>query len=165
MSPIIAKDSGGNMFDPAPEGLHRCVCADVIDLGMQPSFDKTSEVHKIKFVWQTEDQNPKTKERYQIRSTYLTVSLNEKSNLSKLLEGWRGKIFTPEERRDGFDVETLKGVNCQIQVIHAESASGRKFGKVQAIIPPPKGVPPLMIEGYVRYGGEDASADSTAFPN
>lgn len=162
---IIAKDSGSNMFDPAPEGLHRCVCADVIDLGMQPNFQKTAEVHKIKFVWQTEDVNPKTKERYQIRSTYLTVSLNEKSNLSKLLEGWRGKVFTPEERRAGFDVETLIGVNCQIQVIHAESAGGRKYGKAQAVVPPPKGVPPLTIEGYTRYtGGDDAADDSTSFP-
>ena len=143
--PIIAKDSGGTMFDPAPQGVHRAVCCDVIDLGEQDT--KFGRKHKVRIVWETEEENPSTRERYQVRSTY-TLSLNEKSSLSRDLESWRGRKFTDEERRKGFDLSSLIGSNCQLQVIHNESSNGRTYANIQTVIPPQKGVDALVPRDY-----------------
>jgi hypothetical protein len=163
---IIAKTSGESMYDPAPEGLRRCVCADVIDQGIVEGF-QGKPTHKVTIVWQTEDVNPKTGERYQVRNKY-TLSLHEKSNLSQHLEAWRGKKFTAEERKDGFDLEKLIGANCQIQVVHEESKSnpGRFYAAIQSIMAPRPDDPEIEVDNYTRYtGGSDANSgqDRPAF--
>ena len=84
----MAKDSGG-AFTPAPEGLHRAVCVDVIDRGILPGY-QGKETHKIDILWQIEARDPEAdNERFRVLKRY-TLSLNEKSNLSKDLEAWRG---------------------------------------------------------------------------
>lgn len=67
----------------------------------------------------------------------LTVSLDEKSNLRKLLQSWRGKTFTPEELK-GFDLRNVLGVGGQVQIIHKSTDRGT-YGKVNTVIPLPKG--------------------------
>lgn len=145
---IVAVDSGAN-FLPAPAGTHQAVCVDVIDEGMQPGFEGAKPVHKISIVWQIPEENPETQRRFEIRKWY-TLSLNEKSNLSKDMESWFGKAFTELQRTAGWDVEQVIGYNCQMSIIHKLQDSGKVRATITAIMGLPKGVPPLVAMDYVR---------------
>jgi hypothetical protein len=142
---IIARDNQKE-FTPAPEGLHQSVCVDVIDLGMVETQWGLKPLVAIR--WQTESIDPETNKRFQVQNRY-NLSLNEKSNLRKHLEAWRGKKFTAEELK-GFDLENLLGANCQLQLVHNISDNGRTFANVQAIVPLGKGMTKMRPEEYVR---------------
>ncbi len=150
--PLIVKESE-NHFEPAPPGLHRAVCVDVVDMGLLES--PFGVKHKIKEVWQTEARN-KDKERFQVRQVY-TASLADGSNLRRDLESWRGRPFTGEELK-GFDIEKLLGVNCQISVSHATSKKGRTFAKLTAVVPADKKAQKLLPEKYEREPWADEKA-------
>jgi hypothetical protein len=116
---------GGKNSDyiPAPEGTFSAVCCDVVDLGMlEVTFGgKTKEQHKIWIVWQIEEVMADNRP-YTVRKRY-TLSLHEKASLRKDLESWRGRAFTASEL-EGFDVETVLGVACMLNVIHAAGSQG-----------------------------------------
>ena len=63
-------------------------------------------------------------------SQFYTVSLHEKSKLRADLEAWRGRKFTATEL-DGFDLGTVIGAYCMIQVVHDETG---KYANVQTIM-------------------------------
>ena len=147
--PIVAKKEKRE-FENAPEGLWPGVCCDVIDLGMVNGFQGKLQ-HKVRVVWQIEERDSKQK-RFRVSERY-TLSLHEKSGLSKMLEAWRGRKFTSEER-DGFDLEKLIGVNCQVQTIH-NLKDDDVFVNVQAVVPYPKGAVALRVEDYVRQVDRD----------
>jgi len=159
--PIIAKDNRRE-FTPAPEGLHQGVCVDVIDLGLLPT--PWGEKQKVELRWQLE-ATQETGPRFMVTNRY-TLSLNEKATLRQHLEAWRGKRFTKEEL-EGFDLEKLLGVNCQLQVVHTLSDQGRTFANVQAIVPLGKGMVKLRPAEYTRViertaaTGPGASDDAT----
>jgi hypothetical protein len=143
--PIIAKKPESS-FTPAPEGLHHAVCVDVIDLGVLQT--NWGDKHKVRIVWQIEEQHPETQQRFTVRKQY-NLSLHEKATLRKDLESWRSRKFTDEELR-GFDLEKLLGVNCQVQVVQDINEEGSIYSNVQTVVPPPKNVPRLASLAYVR---------------
>jgi hypothetical protein len=146
MSPIIVSYAKRN-FEPAPEGLHRAVCVDVVDLGVQPT--DWGEKHKVSIRWLIEEKDMSGKQ-YMVSSRY-TLSLDKKANLRKVLETWRGRKFTAEELA-GFDLEKLIGANCQLQVSHSDpSEDGTVYANVQAVVPAVQGLPYLDVpRDYVR---------------
>lgn len=143
--PIYAREPESK-FSTCPEGLHQAVCVDVVDLGTMTTA--WGEKPKVRIVWQTEEIDPSTTRRYEVRAMF-TLSLSEKATLRKHLESWRGRKFTTAELR-GFDLENLIGVNCQIQVIHNVSDDGRTFANVQAIVPTNPKAPKLAPSDYMR---------------
>lgn len=158
--PLIIKQDGTH-FEPAPPGLHRAVCVDVVDLGLVEG--KFGAKHKIKLVWQLEKRN-KQGERFQARATY-TASLFEGSNLRRDLEAWRAKNFTEKELA-GFDVEKLIGINCQLSLKQAVSKStGRTYAQVTAVLPAEKGAVKLAAEDYEREPWADEKPAPVAPPN
>lgn len=149
--PIIAKDNRKE-FTPAPEGLHQAVCVDVVDLGTQST--PWGEKLQVDLRWQLEDVDPETERRFMVSKRY-TLSLNEKATLRQHLEAWRGRKFTPQELQ-GFDLEVLLGVNCQVQVVHVLTEKGNLFANVQAIVPLGKGMTKIRPgEDYVRVKDRD----------
>lgn len=129
------------------EGLYRAVCIDVVELGMQETPWGSKEM--VALHWALEEKNPDTGKPFEVRARY-NRSLNEKSNLYKTLTLWRGRKFTPQELQR-FDLDTLIGVNCQVQIVHNLDTEGRTWANVQAVIKAPKGVPPLTAPSdYVR---------------
>lgn len=156
---IIAKASGGN-FTPAPAGAHSAVCVDVVDLGVVTTeySGKKKSQHKIRVVWQLaedmEDGKPfMASKRY-------TLSLHEKATLRKELESWRGRAFTEDELR-GFDVETVIGVPCFINIVQ-ESKGGTTYSNVTSIMKLPKGVVTMKQRDYVRVQDRDPKAAQDA---
>lgn len=142
---IIAKETRKE-WAQAPEGLWPAVCVDIIELGLVETAWGKKE--KVRLVWQIEERNPDTNKPFEIRRDF-GLSLSEKSHLRPFLEAWRGKKFLKEEL-DGFDLERLIGVNCQIQIIQNLTEEGRIYSNVQAVVPYPKGIPRMRAVDYVR---------------
>ncbi len=124
---VIVKKTGD--FVPPPQGVHAAVCVDVADKGVVET--PWGPKHKISIVWELEAKMPDGKPF--LASKWYTAALNDKSNLFKDLQSWRGKAFTPEEL-NGFDVEKVIGASCQLVIVHAAKKDGSVRGNVTAIV-------------------------------
>jgi hypothetical protein len=76
--------------------------------------------------------------------------MNEKSNLRKDLESWRGRGFTEQECK-AFDITKLLGVPCMLNVIHKTNNKGNKYATIGSISPIPKGLecPPQVNKSFM----------------
>jgi hypothetical protein len=138
---ITATDSGGKDFKKVPPGVHFAICNMVVDLGIQETTFKgqAKQQHKVYIRWEVPDERvtyEKDGEKIEgpcsIGSTY-TLSLSEKSKLRPLLENWRGKLFTAQELR-GFDITTIAGKCCQVQVQHSTGSDGKTYANVAGVM-------------------------------
>lgn len=157
---IIATAGGdGKPFTPAPEGVHQAVAVDVIDLGLKPNpFKPGAQQHKIDIAWQIAEKRDDGKP-FLVYKRY-TLSLNEKATLRHDLESWRGRPFTRDEEM-GFDVESIIGANCLVNVQHKKSQDGTKtFANVMSVMPLLKNMPKIAAEGYERKTPEQAAPES-----
>jgi hypothetical protein len=160
--PIIARKKSGE-YSTAPEGLWQAVCCDVVDLGEVET--QWGNKPMVRICWIIEEVDPKTGMNYLVSQRY-TLSLHEKSRLRPMLEAWRSRKFTDEEL-EGFDLEKLIGVNCQVQVIHNLSSQGGTFANVQAVVPAGRSAAKMTVpETYIRVcdreDKESASDDRTS---
>jgi hypothetical protein len=154
--PIIAK--AGPTFTPAPAGAHASICVDVIDKGvLEVTYQgKTKQQHKIDIVWQIgEDMDDGRPFRVQKR---YTLSLHEKAALRKDLESWRGRAFA-EAELEGFDVESIVGVACLLNVIHKLSGGGLPYANVSTVMRLPKGMDAPTARDYVRMIDREAKEE------
>jgi hypothetical protein len=150
MALIAKQPEGGSDFEPIPEGQYVARCYRVIDLGTQENeyMGEIKYLPKVMVTWEILD-DPKMGDGrpFSISKTY-TLSLHEKSNMFKDLTSWRGKTFTKDELL-GFDITSLVGAYCQIQVVHNTSKDGsRTFANINAIMGTkerPKGVNPDAV--------------------
>ena len=62
--------------------------------------------------------------------------MNEKANLRKHLEGWRGKNFTDAEAED-FDLASVLGKPCMLIVSESENG-GKTYSNIASVGPMPK---------------------------
>lgn len=143
---FVASDNGGGDFKKVPQGVHMARCYSLVDMGTQlvRSQHGDKELHKIRIAWELfgedDDGKPLTVERdgvvlpMTISKSY-TLSLNEKANLRKDLESWRGKAFTDDEAK-GFDITKLLNAYCMINVTHSET-NGKTYANVASITPIP----------------------------
>lgn len=129
-------------FEKAPVGMQQAVCAFVHDIGTQVSeYQGKVITHKQVIIsWELSEKMTQGENQGKpfMVSKYYTLSLNEKSNLRKDLESWRGKAFT-EQELEGFDLEKLIGANCFLNVTATESDKR----KISAITPMARGMQPI----------------------
>lgn len=160
--PIIASTKGENgaTFQPAPAGVHQAVCVDVVDLGVLDVTwqGQTKRQHKVNLAWQINEDRDDGKP-FLVFKRY-TLSLHEKAGLRKDLESWRGRKFTREEEM-GFDLESIIGANCLLNVTHNE-VGDRTYANVVSIMPLAKGMPILHARDYVRKVEREASGSEVA---
>ena len=139
--PIIAKNEGS--FQQPPPGMQQAVCAFVFDIGTQVGEykGKRREVHKVIVSWELAEKMPDGDFAGMpfMVSRYYTLSLNEKSNMRKDLESWRGRAFSEEELK-GFDIEKLVGANCFLNLVRNENDKT----VVSAITQLPKGTTKIV---------------------
>jgi hypothetical protein len=141
--PIFAKR--GKNFIPSPEGLWQGVCVDVEDLGLQQT--SYGEKDKVRLTFQITERTSEGR-RHAPRKPF-TNTLHEKSTLRRYVEVLEGRSLSTKELQD-YDLETLLGKNCQVQVEHAQGRDGQTYANVQTIVPLSKGTPPIEPEQYVR---------------
>ncbi len=146
---MIVKDEAD--FEAMPTGVVQAVCSAIHDLGMQPGYMGKIQ-HKVAIVWEVDEVRKEgdfAGKRFIVCKTY-TVSLNERSNLSKDLEGWRGTVFTPEQR-EGFDLDMVLNHNCNLNMVAKTNDSGKTYTNVASISGLLKGQKKMKPEqpGYV----------------
>jgi hypothetical protein len=136
---IIAKTSGGGDFEPLPLGVTQAVCVFVEDIGTHESnfSGQVLQKHQIVICWELAEKMADG--RPFMISKFYTLSLHEKATLRKDLENWRGKPFTEAELA-GFDVETLRGVNCMLNIVEHKKQDGTLTQKIGSIMPMIKGM-------------------------
>jgi hypothetical protein len=136
--------------DPVPAGTHHAVCYGVIAVGTQPS-EKFTARPKIIVCFEIPSERITIKDQDLPRgiSKRYTLSLNEKSNLRKDLQSWRGKPFTPTEL-DGFDVSKVIGSNCLISVLHSDRA-GAVYADISGISALPRQMASVRPENQPLY--------------
>lgn len=116
---IIAK-SAETSYPKVPIGVHKARCVKVIDLGTQKQEygGEISWKRQILVIWELPEEL--NNDQPMTISKFYTLSLHEKSNLGKDLTSWRGRPFTETEKQ-GFDVEKLIGITCQVNVMHKDN--------------------------------------------
>ncbi|KKN26518.1 hypothetical protein LCGC14_0873800 [marine sediment metagenome] len=125
-----------------PAGTHHAVCYSIVDLGTQVGdyMGKPKSQWKIRIGWEF----PQVRIDYEVEgvmknvprvySKEYTLSLHEKANLTKDLIAWRGRLFTLKEWGGGFDVFSMLGENCLIQIVHQVNQAGTKtYAKVASV--------------------------------
>jgi hypothetical protein len=167
---ILARDSGNTEFEKCPLGVWPAIAVDVIDLGevetpfkweKGPLAGQTKIQHQIQVVWQvdaeTEDETPARREDGTMHrlSKFYNLTLNENATLRKDLDRWRGKPFTNEQLEQGWDVESIIGAQCQLNVV--ENDKGKVV--VESVLPRGRRDPALEADEYQREmdrpGGRD----------
>ena len=139
---LTVSQKGGSTFPPIPDGTYPAVCYMVVDLGQQISeqFGDMGKQVLIGWVIPSETITIDGEEKPRAVTSQYKLSLNAKSRLYSDLISWRGKEFTKAEL-DAFDLTSILGAPCMISVTTKESAAGKKFTKVKAVIGLPKGMP------------------------
>ncbi len=137
---LTVNSGSASTIAPIDEGTHLGVCNMIVDLGMQYNETYKNSSRKVLIGWEIPgetielDDGPHTRT---ISKRY-TASLNESANLRQDLAAWRGRDFTAQEL-EAFDLRTILGKSCLINVIHKESA-GKTYANIQNIMALPKGM-------------------------
>lgn len=159
-TPMKFPVNGGGDFKRAPAGSHLAVCNMVVDLGLQPgSRMYPAPKHKVYIRFEIpaerieyEKDGHKAEGPLTIGSFY-TASMNEKAQLRKHLESWRGRGFTDEQAAD-FDVATILGKPCMLSVVENDEG-GKTYSNIANISAIPKGIEAPKAENKLIYYGPD----------
>lgn len=140
---FFVEDKGN--FESTPPGSHLARCYRIVDLGTQKSeyMGQVKYLHKIMLGWEIfgdkDDGTPllmRDGRPFAIFKNY-TMSWSDKATLRKDLQSWRGKPFSQEEMRR-FDLKTILGVHCMLNVIERQGADGKTYVNVDSITPVPQ---------------------------
>jgi hypothetical protein len=152
---INAKNTGSTR-ELIPAGNYVARCYRMIEVGTvsEVVMGDRKTLHKVRIGWELPlelrvfDQS-KGEQPLVIDQEY-TLSLNEKSNLRKMLESWRGKGFT-EKEAECFDITKLLGVPCLLNIIHKTSKTGNVYEQIAGVTAVPRGtqVPPQISKTFV----------------
>lgn len=154
--------------EPISEGVHIAVCYSVYDLGTQynKQFDKFS--NKILVTWEVPDSRIEIErdgEKLDLPkaiSKQYTAVISDRSNLSKDL---RALGFSADEVTEDFDITSLLGLACQLQVVHT-TKGGRTYGNVGVLMPLPNGVEAPEPENELRsFDIADVDVDAPKLPD
>jgi hypothetical protein len=140
---FIVEDTGGS-FESTPSGMHLARCYRIIDLGTQKSeyLGQVKYLRKVMLGWEihgADDSGTPLKMKdgrpFAMFKNY-TLSWAEKANLRADLQSWRGKPFSQEEMRR-FDLKTILGAWCMLNVIEKQGNDGKMYVNVTGITPVP----------------------------
>jgi hypothetical protein len=166
---ILATDSGGGDFKLATPGNHPAVCTLMADLGkqrVQSQMYGDSVKHQVYIRWELTDEPFEWEKDGQQHKGFMsigktfTLSLHENASLRAILESWRGRQFTEEERK-GFDISKIAGAPCLVNVTHEIGHDNKTRAKVQSVTPILKGMekPVASSEILVFDDENDAAYD------
>ena len=146
---LTVKDTGsGRDYKIVPAGAWIGRAFGLIDMGTQTVQTQEGEkkLPKVRLMvelfGEDEEGNPLTVEvdgeqKPMVVSKTYTASLHAKSNLTKELNAWRGKAFTPEELK-GFDTAKLVGAYGLFNITHNMSKDGTKtYANIAGVSPLP----------------------------
>lgn len=126
----IAPKSEKKEFELVPQGAHIARCISFIHIGTNPEQfpDGQKDMNKIRLTFEIPGEMRKfgDTEKPMVISQEYTLSMFSKAGLRKLVEGILGVALLDQEA-DSFDVESIVGKACIIQVVHKTAKSGSKY--------------------------------------
>lgn len=160
MSNLIVKDTPTTRFPVLEAGSYLARCYAIIDIGehFNKLYGNTSR--KVIFMWElpTETITIDGEEKPRAISETYTMSFNEKANMRKMLENWRGRAFTAEELA-GFDLENVLKAPCMVSVVHRAKQNGDTFAAIGSVSKLPKGMDaPELFNTPVIFSLQDTDA-------
>jgi len=136
MKGILATGNTETKREIVPSGTHIARCYSMIHIGTVEwewqGETKYSNKIRVTFELPHEMREFSGEQKPMVISKEYTLSLHEKSNLRRDLEGWRGKSFDSKELAH-FDITNLISKECNISVIHKTSKSGNEFAQIGSI--------------------------------
>lgn len=123
---------GETDFEATPMGLQDAVCVNVFDVGLQRWDDKTQ--HKVVVLFELAERRSDGKP-FTLHKMF-TASLHDRATLRGFLEGWRGKAFTPQELADGWDLDRIIGVSCQLNLVEKQTPDRRTYIEIASVMRP-----------------------------
>lgn len=143
---LTIKSSGEGNFIQVPTGMHLARCYRIIDLGTQKTeyMGQVRHLPKVMLQFEIHSENDKGEAlktadgKPLILSKTYTASNNERSNLIKDLQTWRGKEFTDSERRN-VSITSVLGQWGMINVVETEG-NGRTYTNISSINPVPAAI-------------------------
>lgn len=157
--PILVEQKESN-FETAPAGNHLSVCYAIYDIGTHSFPDQKTGgfkmMRKVRICWELSNELMTDGRPFGVSALY-TLSLDERANLYKMLIGWRGRAFTPEELKK-FDLANLLSIPAMVSVIHSPDAKDSKkiWANVSTVGSLPKGMPrPTLVNPLVQFSIDD----------
>ena len=152
---MIAKENGGTSIPNLADGVYTAISSMLIDLGVQRNEKFDKDQRKFILIWNIVGEIVKIGDLEIPRtiSKEYGFSLNEKSNLRKDLEAWRGQAFTEEELR-GFYLSNILNKGCQLQIINKES-NGKSYNNIAGIMALAKGMQVEQLEETLVFDMEE----------
>ena len=147
---MIVADNGGGSYEQTPTGMTQAVCTRIFDLGPQEGYQGKIQ-HKLVVMFELDERKKEgdfAGKRFLVSNTY-TASLDERANLRRDLESWRGRPFTADELV-GFDMDTVLGVNCNLNMV-AVTKGDKTYVNIAAITPLMKGQQQMQRELAADY--------------
>src|SRR3990167_7229745 len=132
------------IFVLAPAGTHMARCYYFLHIGtnLDQYMGEPKEFNKIRLTFELPEETKVFKEERGpepiVISQEYTLSLGEKANLRKLVEGILGKTLT-ENEADTFDLESLVGEPCLLTIKHKTSKAGNERAEIASAAPLMKG--------------------------
>lgn len=142
----VGGNGGGNYEKKIiPQGNHVARCYGMIEIGTvdEVIMGEKKQIHKILIDWELPNETAVFKEENGeqpfVYSKDFTLSMNEKANLRKMITAWTGKQMNDAEA-EAFDVTSLIGQSCMLNIVHNKSKDGTKtYANLAGVTPLPKG--------------------------
>lgn len=152
---MIAKENGGTSIPNLADGVYTAISSMLIDLGVQRNEKFDKDQRKFILIWNVVGETVKIGDLELPRTINKEYgfSLNEKSNLRKDLESWRGQAFTEEELR-GFYLSNILNKGCQLQIINKES-NGKQYNNIAGIMALAKGMTVEQLPETIIFDMEE----------
>lgn len=137
--PLQAPKNTSN-FTPAPQGTHMARCYQLLQIGTIPEeyMGEMKELPKIRLMFELPEETKVFKEGDEpkpiVISQEYTLSMGQKANLRKLIEGMIGTTLSDGEA-SAFDVESLIGMPCLLNIKHNTSKKGTIYSVIASASP------------------------------
>lgn len=149
---------------PIEPKTYQAVCYGIVDLGTHYSEKYKKESSQVAILWELPKCRVTTEHDSYSRviNGIYTFSYAPKSNLRKILDSWRGKVMTKEEENT-FDLFTMLGKSCLLQVVNKEGSDGKIYSNIGNITSLMDGMDELKAERpFIEYAMADNGWDVPA---
>jgi hypothetical protein len=150
MSIEVSEKPRESNYEPVPAGNHVARIYSIVHIGttLEDTPWGTKEQNKVRITFELPNETKEFKEgegeKPMSISRTFNISWHEKASLRKFVRGLRGKD------EPAFDLETLLGEACMLNVSHNE-ANDRTYANIDSAAPLPKGMeaPAAVNEAWV----------------
>lgn len=123
-----------------PEGNHLARLYSVVEIGTVPVAYREEPARQIRLTWELPEETAEfdgVQKPLVIGNKY-TASMYKESKLRKIVEGMTGKL--DDKEADDFDLQTLLGKACMLNVVHTVGKNGKTYANVASAAPLPKAI-------------------------